>query len=222
MHIWFWASLGTHHVLSVDLLHRKDMSLALLGFAGGSDGEKSACNSGDTGSIPGSGRSSGGGHGNPLQYPRLENPMDRGAWWATVHTIAKSWTQLSDKHTFLCTCSLGPFHATLAKYQRLGSSEVTETSFSQFWRFEVWGQVASMVRFSVFWGSASPFKNNLSLCLPLEENAPPFLYKCTNPIHEGSTYLHDLIVSQRLHLQILSPWGLSFNIWIVGRQTFRP
>ena len=46
----------------------------------------------DTGSIPGSGRSSGGGHGNPLQYSCLENPMDRGAWRATVHEVAKSQT----------------------------------------------------------------------------------------------------------------------------------
>ena len=47
----------------------------------------------DVGSIPGLGRSSGGGHGNPLQYSCLENPMDRGAWWAIVHGIAKSWTE---------------------------------------------------------------------------------------------------------------------------------
>ena len=56
-------------------------------------------NAGDTGdpeSIPGSGRSPGGGHSNPLQYSCLENPMDRGVWWATVHRVAKSWTQLSD------------------------------------------------------------------------------------------------------------------------------
>ena len=46
------------------------------------------------GLIPGSGRSSGGGNGNPLQYSYLENPIDRGAWWTTVHSIAKSWTQL--------------------------------------------------------------------------------------------------------------------------------
>ena len=46
----------------------------------------------DVGSIPGSGRSPGGGHGNPLQYSCLENPMDIGAWWATVHGVAKSWT----------------------------------------------------------------------------------------------------------------------------------
>ena len=46
----------------------------------------------DVGLIPGSGRSPGGGHGNPLQYSCLENPMDRGAWWATVHRVAKSHT----------------------------------------------------------------------------------------------------------------------------------
>ena len=47
---------------------------------------------GDAGSIPGSGRSPGGGHGNPPQYSCLEDSMDRGAWWATVHGVAKSWT----------------------------------------------------------------------------------------------------------------------------------
>ena len=46
----------------------------------------------DAGSIPGLGRSSGGGHGNPLQYSRLENPIDRGAWWVAVHRVAKSQT----------------------------------------------------------------------------------------------------------------------------------
>ena len=46
------------------------------------------------GLIPGSGRSPGGGHGNPIQYPCLENPMDGGVWWATVHRVAKSWTWL--------------------------------------------------------------------------------------------------------------------------------
>ena len=51
----------------------------------------------DAGSILGSGRSPGGGHGNLLQYPCLKNPMDRGAWWATVHGVAKSWTGLSEQ-----------------------------------------------------------------------------------------------------------------------------
>ena len=48
----------------------------------------------DLGLIPGSGRSPGEGHGNPLQYSCLENPMDRGAWWAMVHGVAKSQTQM--------------------------------------------------------------------------------------------------------------------------------
>ena len=62
----------------------------------GSDGKESACNAGNLGSVPGLGRSSGEGNGNPLQYPCLENPMDRGAWQATVHGASKSQTQLSD------------------------------------------------------------------------------------------------------------------------------
>ena len=57
-----------------------------------SDGKESACNAGDLGSIPGSERSPGEGNGNPLQYSCLENPMDRGAWKATVHGITKSQT----------------------------------------------------------------------------------------------------------------------------------
>ena len=66
-----------------------------LGFPGGSDGKESACNAGDPGSIPGSGRSPGEGNGNPLQYSCLENSKDTGAWQALVHGVAKSWTQLS-------------------------------------------------------------------------------------------------------------------------------
>ena len=69
-----------------------------IGFSGGLDGKESACNAGDTGSIPGSGRSPGEENGNPLQYSCLENPMERGVWQATVLGVAKSWTQLSD-HT---------------------------------------------------------------------------------------------------------------------------
>ena len=66
-----------------------------IGCAFSSDGKASAYKVGDLGSIPGSGRSSGEGNGKPLQYPCLENPMDQGAWWATVHGVAKSRTRLS-------------------------------------------------------------------------------------------------------------------------------
>ena len=72
-----------------------------MGFtqSGWLSGKESACSAEDTGvscSIPGWGRAPGGGNGNPLQYSCLENPMDRGAPWATVHGVAKSQTQLSN------------------------------------------------------------------------------------------------------------------------------
>ena len=79
-------------------------SQVFLGFPGGLEVKASASNVGDLGSIPGSGRSPAEGNGNPLQYSCLENPMDRGAWWATVHWIAKSRTRLSD-FTFTFTNS---------------------------------------------------------------------------------------------------------------------
>ena len=72
------------------------MILFGLCIPGGSEVKASACNVGDLGSIPESGRSPGEGNGNPLQYSCLENPMDGGACWAEVHGVAKSWTRLSD------------------------------------------------------------------------------------------------------------------------------
>ena len=62
------------------------------GFPGSSDGKESVCNAGDLASIPGLGRSPGEENGNSFQYSCLENPMDWGAWWATVHGVSKSWT----------------------------------------------------------------------------------------------------------------------------------
>ena len=70
----------------------------LKGFPGGSDGKESTCNEGDHGSIPDLERSPGGGYGNSLQYSFLENFMDRGAWWATVHGVPKSWSWLVIKN----------------------------------------------------------------------------------------------------------------------------
>ena len=68
------------------------------GLPCGSDGKESACTTGDLGSIPGSGRSPGEGNGNPLQDSCLGNPMDKGAWQATVHGIAElGTTELTDK-----------------------------------------------------------------------------------------------------------------------------
>ena len=64
------------------------------GFPGGSDGKESSYNAGDPGSIPGLGRFPGKGNGYPLHYSCLENSMDREAWWATVHRVAKIRTPL--------------------------------------------------------------------------------------------------------------------------------
>ena len=70
-----------------------------MGWPGGSEDKESACNLGDPDSIPGLGTSPGEGKGNSLQYYLLENSMDRGAWWATVHGVAKSLTWLSNTDT---------------------------------------------------------------------------------------------------------------------------
>ena len=67
-----------------------------LGISGGSDGKETACKAGDLGSNPGPGKSLGEGNGNPLQYSCLENSMDRRAWWATVHGVARSQTRLGE------------------------------------------------------------------------------------------------------------------------------
>ena len=85
----------------------------VLGFPAGSDAKESACNAGDLCSVPVSGRCPGGGHDNPLQYSYLENPMDRGVRWATVHGVAKSCAWLSDQHYYSadrCAVNIVPSH----------------------------------------------------------------------------------------------------------------
>ena len=73
------------------LAFKTDLSMQ-LGFPGGSDGKESACNAGDLDLIHGLGRSPGKRNGYPLPDFYLENPMDKGAWWATAHGVKKSWT----------------------------------------------------------------------------------------------------------------------------------
>ena len=76
---------------------KKKKKQVKVGFPGSSDGKESACQCRTLGFDPGSGRCPGGGHGHPLQYSYLENPVNRGAWWATsVHGVAKGQTRLSD------------------------------------------------------------------------------------------------------------------------------
>ena len=77
----------------ISATHQHELAMVYIYWSG----KESACYTGDTGSIPGSGRSPGGGHGNPLQYSCLENPTDRGAWQATVHGVAKVRQDLATK-----------------------------------------------------------------------------------------------------------------------------
>ena len=79
--------------------------LPIYGFPLSSVGKESACNPGDTGSIPGSGRSPGEGNGNPLQYSCLENPMSRGAWQATVYGFTRVGHNLVTNTTTTTTCN---------------------------------------------------------------------------------------------------------------------
>ena len=87
----YFGPLGIYGFLNPALLCAKD-------FHGNSDGKVSACNAGDSGSIPGLGRSPGGGSGKSLQQFCLEILVDRGAWQARVHGVTKCWIQLSDFH----------------------------------------------------------------------------------------------------------------------------
>ena len=84
-----------------------------MGFPHSSIGKESACNAEDSGLTPGSGRSPGEGNGNPLQYSCLENPMERGAWQATLHGVTKSQTRLRD---FTFSLSQSFFNDYLAGY----------------------------------------------------------------------------------------------------------
>ena len=89
---WEISPLDHHIQCSLPLAHQLMLLARWLqhqGFPGGLHGKESACQAGELGSIPGSGRCPGEGNGNPLQYSCLENPMDRGAWWATVHGVSK-------------------------------------------------------------------------------------------------------------------------------------
>ena len=88
----YCGSWGSRLRIKLPLQRAADLNMPPVGFPDGSDGQESACNAGDPGSIPGSGRSPGEGNGNPLQYSRLENSMEKGTWRPTVRGITKSQT----------------------------------------------------------------------------------------------------------------------------------
>ena len=150
-----------------------------MGFPSGSSNKESACNAGDAGSTPGSGRSPGGGNGNPLQYSCLEKPMDWEAWRATVHRVSKSQTQLKQLSMHTHTTAAAAAAAAAKALQscptlcdpRDGSPpgspipgtlqartpEWVVISFSNAWKWKVKGKLLSHVRPSATpWTPAFP------------------------------------------------------------------
>ena len=110
---------------------------------GGSDSKESPCNAGDSGLIPGLGRSSGERNGRPLQCSCLENPLGTGTWRATVHGVAKSWTRLSDKHfhTFICEKGVNrrtQGHTLRRKPGVTGSPKPQSCIFNLLVTFRIW------------------------------------------------------------------------------------
>ena len=99
---WVWFDLLPGCV-TPSLLYSPMVFRSFLAFPGGTDDKESACHAGDPSSTPDSWRSPEDGNSYPFQYSCLENSMDRGAWWAIVHGLTKSWTRLSDE----------PFHTSL-------------------------------------------------------------------------------------------------------------
>ena len=95
-----WGKIRQKTNIIVEIISR---IMVLLGFPGGWDGKEFACSAGDLGSILGSERFPGERNGNPLQYSCLENSMNRGAWWATVHGVTKSGAQLTVHTTVILT-----------------------------------------------------------------------------------------------------------------------
>ena len=92
--------MPVHLISGPSFQKRVPLLTHLLDFPGGSDSKKSTCNVGDLGSNPSLGRFPGEGTGYPLQYSCLEDSMDRGAWWATVHGVTQSQTQLRATNTY--------------------------------------------------------------------------------------------------------------------------
>ena len=112
----------------------KSSLISQLFASDGSDGKASAYNVGDPGSIPGSGRSPG--EGNPLQYSCLENPMDGGAWWATIYGVAKSRTRLSDFTSCFRKLKYWSFNFSISpfnEYSGLISVRVDYSYFIRWW-----------------------------------------------------------------------------------------
>ena len=182
---YLWKKANTYKplilvVVKVSYYNTSVTKIFVSGFPGSSEVKASACNAGDPGSIPGSGRSSGEGNGNPLQYCCLGNPMDREAWWLTVHGVAKSQTWLSD-FTFT-------FHSKLNMHQ---SGPVI---------LQIYGLTQTMEYHTYFPSShQSSFLNHFSLG-PLKDIASQVLR------HRTKAHYKHLIHARYFNRHTLSPY----------------
>ena len=148
------------------------------GFPGGSDGRESACNAGDLGSIPGSGRSPGQGNGTPLQYSCLKNSMDRGAWWAVVHGVANAahnW--VANTHILIIICLNVDVFESILLPNLLSFLVIYIHVFHQIW--EVFSYLKKKKFFSAFYSLFSPaclsavsLQSCPTLCNPIDISPP--------------------------------------------------
>ena len=159
---------------------------------------------GNSGSIPGSGRSPGGGHGNPLQCSCLENPMDRRAWWATVHGVTKSRTRLSDwtqqQHVYLCLCIF--FFSGIFSEGQTSCSSILKYSHLSFIRTRTFSYVI-IVHLSIRkLSSGATLLYNLHLILRFQELSHYMLFR--------SSFLGILLCYSLSHVWLFStPWTVT-------------
>ena len=115
--------MGSHSRTRLKRLSSSSSKVLHLGFPGGHSGKDSTCQ-GRRCSIPGLGRSPEGGNGNLLQCSCLENPMDRGAWWATVHGVAKSQTRLKRLSMHACPFLDSSTYSFYLRFKRKSCSQI--------------------------------------------------------------------------------------------------
>ena len=197
------------------------------GFPGVSDGKVSACNAGDLGSISGSGRSPGEGNGNPLQYSCLENPMDGGAWWATVHGVAKSWTGLkwlSSSSSSICLNVKIPLHLLHIKSMLQECTYVfpvalrTRKTFTPFEKLGIGERSGS----SIPWRRVHS-RSSLGSASPTMANLESFFLPSRSPYSMESTLLRAQVYSLSSRPQVTCPiagFQLPHSVLISGIYSF--
>ena len=152
-----------------------------LSFPGGSDRKESACSAGALGSIPGSGRSSGEGNGNPLQYSCVENPMDRAAWQATIHGVARleydrAAKTLTFHSCFTVQCDLAIcIHISPPSWASLPPTVCSSGKPEEFWAWWQGGSRIQELLLGLGWGFLCVF---FGCCCFFQRSYSAILWLC--------------------------------------------